>query len=205
MRMAKGPVPVPVVRVEHGSPASSWRSALPPSAPLFVIAVDTPKTPNRSEARHSIRAALQQVLGERWGCDPACVVLPHAPGEPLRAQGPHSLRWGLSLSHEVGLSVAAVNCAGPVGVDIVRASTEWDWHGVARDYLGPSVAADIAAQPVALHNQAFLRAWARQEARLKCLSRGLVEWSPALQSHLGDLQVADLDLPAGWLGALAYR
>ena len=205
MRMAKGPVPVPVMWVERGSLASSWRSALPPSAPLFVIATTTPDTPNRSEARLIIRAALQQVLGELWGSDPASVTLTSAPGEPLRAHGPQRQAWGVSLSHEAGLSVAAVNRTGPVGVDIVRVSTAFDWRSVAHDYLGPRVAADIAAQPVARQNPSFLSAWARQEARLKSLSLGLVEWQPTLQARLSDLQVTDLDLPADCLGAVAYR
>lgn len=194
-----------MVWVERGSPPSSWLSALPPSAPLFVIAVTTPDSTNRTVARQTIRATLQDVLGELRACDPASVTLTTAPGEPVRAQGPHSPTWGLSLSHEAGLSVAAVNRFGPVGVDIVRASAEWDWRGVALDYLGPDVATDIAAQPLIKQNQAFLQAWARHEAKLKCLSLDLVEWSPPLQSRLVALNVANLDLPTDWLGAVAYR
>lgn len=193
---------VPVIWVAPGAAVPSWRSALPPSAPLFVIAVDTTDT-SRPVARQHIRTALRSVLGELWQCDPAHVTLTTTPGEPVRAQGPHSPTWSLSLSHEAGLSVAAVNRFGPVGVDIVRASAEWDWRGVALDYLGPDVATDIAAQPLIKHNQAFLQAWARHEAKLKCLSLDLVEWSPPLQSRLVALNVANLDLPTGWLGAIA--
>jgi 4'-phosphopantetheinyl transferase len=201
MRNAIGTVPV--VWVEPGTPASSWPVALPPSASLFVIAVAAPDSTNRTMARQRIRAALQSVLGTLRACDPARVMLTSTPGEPLRAHGPHSPIWGLSVSHEAGLSVAAVNRFGPVGVDIARETSEWDWHGVAHDYLGPDVASDIAAQPSATQKQAFLRAWTRHEARLKCLSLGLVEWSPTLQSRLVQLQVANLDLPTGWLGAIA--
>ena len=182
---------------------SSWVSALPQSEPLFVVAVDTPDSPNRTVARQTVRAALQKVLSALWCCEPASVTLTSTPGEPLRAHGPHSQTWGLSLSHEAGLSVAAVNRFGLVGVDIVETSTEWDWRGVALDYLGPDVATDIAAQPLIKQNQAFLQAWARHEAQLKCLSLGLVEWSPPLQSRLVALNVADLDLPTGGLGAIA--
>lgn len=200
-----GTGPVPVVWIERGTTTSSWRSALPPSAPLFVIAVNTPDNTNRSEARFIIRAALQSVLSELWACNPASVALTQSPDEPPRVHALNSPVWGLSISHEAGLSVAAVNRTGPVGVDIVRTSTEFDWHRVAQDYLGPDVATNIAAQPSLIQTQAFLSAWAHQEARLKCLSLGLVEWSPALQARLGDLQVADLALPTGWLGAVAYR
>lgn len=196
---------VPLVWVDSVTSTSFWPRTLVPSAPLFVVAVASPDRTPRPVARQHIRTALQSVLGELWQCDPAHVTLATAPGEPLRAQGPQALNWGVSVSHDTGLSVAAVNRHGPVGVDIVRTSTGLDWLDVARDYLGPDVAHDIAAQPSLTQNQAFLCAWARHEARLKCLSLGLVEWSPALQSSLSDLKVAHLDLPAGWLGAVAYR
>lgn len=193
---------VPVIHIDAGS---SWAGMVSCSEPLFVIAVKTPDSPDRTVARQTIRTALQGVLGELWGCAPANVALPDTPGEPLRARGPNSPDWGLSVSHDQGLSVAAVNRLGPVGVDIVCESQSFDWHAVAHDYLGPHIAADIAAQPVPLQNRVFLRAWARHEACLKCVSLGLVEWRPALQARLSDLQVADLHLPAGWLGAVAYR
>jgi 4'-phosphopantetheinyl transferase len=192
---------VPVVYVDAGSP---WVAMVPRSEPLFVIAVTTPDNLDRTVARQTIRTAVQSVLGELWGCAPAKVMLTHTPGEPLRAQGPNSPPWGLSVSHDEGLSVAAVNRLGPVGVDIVCESQAFDWHAVAHDYLGPAMARQLASQPLASQNQQFLRAWARHEACLKCLSLGLVEWSPALQSRLTALQVVDLELPAGWLGAVAF-
>ena len=193
--------PVPVIQIDAGSP---WAAMVFRSKPLFIIAVKTPDSPDRTVARQTIRAALQGVLGELWGCAPANVTLAHTPGEPLRAQGPNSLEWGLSVSHDAGLSVAAVNRSGPVGVDIVCESQAFDWHAVAHDYLGPAMARQLASHPLASQNHQFLRAWARHEACLKCLSLGLVEWSPALQTRLAALQVVDLQLPAGWLGAVAF-
>ena len=196
---------VPVIWVVPGSAASSWRSTLPTSTPLFVIAVDTPDRTPRPVARQRIRTALQSVLGELWQCQPADVALTTTPGEPLRAHGPHSLNWGLSLSHDTGLSVAAVNRHGPVGVDIVRISTPIDWRATADDYLGADVASDIAALPLNAQNEAFLTAWTQHEARLKCLSLGLVEWSPALHARFSALKTVPLDLPAPWWGTVAYR
>ena len=195
---------VPVIWVVPGSAASSWRSTLPTSTPLFVIAVDTDST-NRPVARQRIRTALQSVLGELWQCKPADVTLTTTPGELLRAQGPHALNGGVSLSHDTGLSVAAVNRHGPVGVDIVRVSSAFDWRATAHDYFGPDVAHDIAALPLNAQNEAFLTAWTQHEARLKCLSLGLVEWSPALHARFSDLHTAPLDLPTPWLGTVAYR
>lgn len=199
MRIATGPVPV--VQIGAGLP---WAAMLPRSEPLFVIAVKTPDHPDRTVARTTIRTAIKDVLGELWGCAPTHVTLAHTPGEPLRARGPNSPAWGLSVSHDAGLSVAAVNRLGPVGVDIVCESQAFDWHAVAHDYLGPAMARQLASHPLAEQNQQFLRAWARHEACLKCLSLGLVEWSPALQSRLATLEVVDFELPTGWLGAVAF-
>ena len=191
MRIATGPVPV--VQIGAGLP---WAAMLPRSEPVFVIAVKTPDHPDRTVARTTIRTAIKDVLGELWGCAPTHVTLTHTPGEPLCAQAPNSPTGGLS--------VAAVNRSGPVGVDIVCESQAFDWHAVAHDYLGPAMARQLASHPVVSQNHQFLRAWARHEACLKCSSLGLVEWSPALQTRLAALQVVDLQLPAGWLGAVAF-
>ena len=196
---------VPLVWVDSVTSTSFWPRTLVPSAPLFVVAVASPDRTPRPVARQHIRTALQSVLGELWQCHPADVTLTTAPGEPLRAQGPQALNWGVSVSHDTGLSVAAVNRHGPVGVDIVRVSTAFDWRATAHDYLGPDVASDIAALPLSAQNETFLKAWTQHEARLKCLSLGLMEWSPALHAHFSVLQTAPLDLPAEWLGTVAYR
>ena len=199
MRIATGPVPV--VQIGAGLP---WAAMLPRSEPVFVIAVKTPDHPDRTVARTTIRTAIKDVLGELWGCAPTHVTLTHTPGEPLCAQAPNSPAWGLSVSHDAGLSIAAVSRLGPVGVDVVCESQAFDWHAVAHDHLGPTMARQLASHPLASQNHQFLRAWARHEACLKCSSLGLVEWSPALQTRLAALQVVDLQLPAGWLGAVAF-
>ena len=199
MRIATGSVPV--VQIGAGLPGAAM---LPRSEPVFVIAVKTPDHPDRTVARTTIRTAIKDVLGELWGCAPTHVTLTHTPGEPLCAQAPNSPAWGLSVSHDAGLSVAAVNRSGPVGVDIVCESQAFDWHAVAHDHLGPTMARQLASHPLASQNHQFLRAWARHEACLKCLSLGLVEWSPALQSRLATLEVVDFELPTGWLGAVAF-
>lgn len=196
---------VPLVWVDSVTPASFWLRTLVPSAPLFVVAVASPDRTPRPVARQRIRTALHSVLSELWLCNPTHVTLTTTPGEPLRAQGPHALNWGVSVSHDTGLSVAAVHRHGPVGVDLVRTATAFDWRATAHDYLGPNVASDIAAQPLSAQNETFLKAWTQHEARLKCLSLGLVEWSPALHARFNDLKTAPLDLPAEWLGTVAYR
>ncbi|WP_122697970.1 4'-phosphopantetheinyl transferase superfamily protein, partial [Pseudomonas viridiflava] len=74
---------------------------------------------------------------------------------------------GLSFSHESGLSVAAVNLSGLVGVDVMTVQNVPDWQTVARDYLGPTVTHRLQETPEGARNLAFANAWCQHEALLK--------------------------------------
>lgn len=56
---------------------------------------------------------------------------------------------------------------------------------------------------------AFAAAWAAHEARLKCIGRPLVEWSPALSARLAGVRSAAVELPpwaaADHVAAVAWR
>ena len=92
----------------------------------------------RDAARAQLRSALREVLSLQPGCAPESIALKSIPGQPLRIEQPsHGQNIGLSISHEAGLSVAALRRSGPVGVDILRIAPDFDWQTVARDYLGP--------------------------------------------------------------------
>ena len=133
-------------------------------------------------------------------------MLKSIPGQPLRVEQPsHGQNIGLSISHEAGLSVAALRRNGPVGVDIMRIAPAFDWQALARDYLGPQAVRRIASQPESEKPMAFAREWTRLEAGLKCLGLALQEWSPALAERLESCQLMALDLPSGLCGAVAWR
>lgn len=163
---------------------------------LIVIAVETPKTAMRDSARQLLRAALQEVLAN-YGQDAALIT---TPGQaPQLANTP---QIGLSLSHEPGLSLAAINFAGPVGIDLIglpaSALPAAEIRQLALDYLGPAASRRIGSNP-----HAFAEAWTQQEARLKCLRLGLTEWTPILEERLSACRCLRLDLPGGWIGTLA--
>lgn len=173
---------------------------------LLVISVVTPDSTLRDAARAQLRSALREVLSLQLGCAPELIVLQSIPGQPLRVEQPsHGQNIGLSISHEAGLSVAALRRNGPVGVDILRIAPEFDCQAVARDYLGPQAVRRITSQPEPEHEQqlAFAREWTRLEAGLKCLGLALQEWSPALGQRLESCQLIMLDLPSGLCGAVA--
>lgn len=110
----------------------------------------------------------------------------------------------VSISHEAGLSVAALSPVGQVGIDIMRLPEDFSWEPVARDYLDPDAFHRIAHAPPPERMHAFAVEWTRLEAGLKCVGTGLAERSPALQARLAQCAMRRLDLPSGYAGMLAY-
>jgi 4'-phosphopantetheinyl transferase len=167
---------------------------------LLIVAVDTENTPIRDAARRQVRQVLRELLGDQE--------LVSLPGQAIRLANPGS-KTGISVSHEAGLSLVAVNYAGPVGIDLMRPLASADWREqiptLAHDYLGPDIARKLASLPHAMQLQHFAEAWTQHEARLKCLGLGLQEWQPALAQRLSTCRVEPLVLPHGYIGAVAYR
>lgn len=161
----------------------------------------------RNEARGAIRLALRQTLATWLGCPADTVTLSTEAGSALRVQHPKTTAH-LSISHEDGLSVAAIHPHRAIGVDVLATSNPpWvqECQALARDYLGPEVAAQLATWPTGQHATHFATAWTRWEAGLKSCGQGLEEWTPALQSRLDHCDTAWLELPDGYCGAVALH
>jgi len=162
----------------------------------------------RDHARQAIREAIVAALGQLSGLPPERIVLRAEPGVPPYAvldapSGPR--RAWLAISHDGALSVAAISLQGEVGIDVTQvanAAAFPDWEAVARDFLGPEVAAALAPLPPDERMLAFARAWTEREARLKYLGRELVEWSEEGDAPLGASRCLALALPDGYVGAL---
>lgn len=172
---------------------------------LWLAAVATPYTTQRDAARRAVRELLHMALGRRLACPPDAVALRSAPGEALRVEGRPDI--GLSVSHEAGLSLAAIHWAGPVGIDLLALPEAPVWQDdlarLAGDYLGPAAAARLGALPADERRPGFAAAWTAHEARLKYLGIGLAEWQPALDRRLAACPVRPLALPAGYVGSVA--
>lgn len=171
-----------------------------------VIRIAAPETTIRHAARAQIRVAVCNTLGA-WLDRPAASIRLHAqPGQALTLDGP-AKGISLSLSHAEGMSVAALQAGGQVGIDVLRVPPEAlpDWAAVARDYLGPQACAQLALVEPAQQAWAFAQAWTRWEAGLKCLGLPLTEWTPGLAQQLARCRVTPLALPAPYCGALATR
>ena len=167
-----------------------------------VLLVSTLVEPSasRADARARIRGHLRQCLAQWLGLPHDAITLASIPGHPPRLWIEGLKEPGLSFSHETGLSVAAVNLSGLVGVDVMTVQNVPDWQTVARDYLGPTVTHRLQEAPEGARNLAFANAWCQHEALLKLHGRHLIEWTEHSRSE-GSL--VELELLPGLAGALA--
>lgn len=171
----------------------------------FIVAVPTPQTRLRGQARELVRDALRASLGRLLGCAPEAVPLDIKPGQaPVLALPAASVH--LSISHEAGLSLAALRVGGRIGIDLMAsdAAALPDQEALARDYLGPQAVAALHDTPAQQRQASFARLWTAHEACLKCLGLPLQEWSPALARDIARCRVTQLRLPANYIGAAAF-
>ncbi|MDN2703011.1 4'-phosphopantetheinyl transferase superfamily protein [Janthinobacterium sp. SUN100] len=153
----------------------------------------------RAEARLRIRAAVREALAQWLKLDIDAISVVSTPG-----QAPRLLlagrAAGLSLTHDEGISLAAVHLHGPVGLDVMRVQAIADWFNLARDYLGPQVTQELASLPDAQRPLALAQAWTAREAALKCAGLPLAEWDGAAPAR----RLQALSLAAPYVATLAY-
>jgi len=164
---------------------------------LLVIALAAP--PSRVEARARVRQAVREAAAQWLSIDIDAISVESSPGQvpSLMLAGRTA---GLSISHEEGLSLAAIHLHGKVGLDLMVVVEIPDWEMLARDYLGPSVAASLAACPEMERARALAQAWTAREASLKCAGLQLAEWSDVIIDCR--LQALPVSLP--YVATLAY-
>lgn len=138
-------------------------------------------------------------------------------GKPILLD--HSLPF--NLAHSGGLGLLALSGRHPVGVDIERIRPSIETENIAARYFAPDEQALLGSLPAEERPTAFFHVWTRKEAYMKATGMGLympletfaVLPAPAgraLRLQLGDIPseaarwaLRDLELPAGYVGALA--
>ena len=153
----------------------------------------------RWEARLRIRAAVRAAAAQWLKMDIESISLESTPGAPPRLLLAGQAA-GLSFSHDEGMSLAAIHLHGAVGIDVMRVQDIPDWANLARDYLGPQVAQELAACPDAQRPLRLAQAWTAREAVLKCAGLALAEWNGAAPT----CRWQALPLSAPYVASLAY-
>ena len=166
---------------------------------VLVISIGHADGATREQARARIRAAVREALAQSLGIGIDRITLASTPGSAPRLliDGAPSA-FGLSISHAGALSLAAMNPAGAVGLDLMEVQHVADWARVAHDYLGMAAACRLAATAAPDRALAFAQAWAEREARLKLHGEPLAEWTP-----LPDGRLLALAVPLGFAAAIA--
>ena len=153
----------------------------------------------RWEARLRIRAAVRAAAAQWLKMDIESISLESTPGAPPRLLLAGRAA-GLSLTHDEGMSLAAIHLHGAVGIDVMRVQDIADWANLARDYLGPQVAEELAACPDAQRPRRLAQAWTAREAALKYSRLPLAEWNEAAPT----CRLQALPLPVPYVASLAY-
>ena len=162
-----------------------------------VLAIGIVPPPSRIEARAHLRQAVREAAAQWRHLDIEAVSVESTPGAPPRLLLPAGVA-GLSFSHDEGLSLAAIGLYGPVGIDVMRVQEIADWFHLARDYLGPQVAAKLADCPADQRPRRLAQAWTAREAALKCAGKQLAEWD----ARPIDCHLQPLSLPAPYVATL---
>jgi len=149
------------------------------------------------------RAALRALLAAYADADRRTLRFTDGPhGKPALADAAAGLRF--NLSHSAGTALVAVARDREVGVDVELPRRAVDHVALARRVLTAAEADRIAAiaEPAA-RERAFLRAWVRWEAALKCRGTGI---GGAETPSSGPLPwIADLDVEPPAAAAVAVE
>lgn len=192
--MPQSPTPIVVWRIDLDLDAPSPDGVLSPEERTRAAGIVDAKGARRWR---TARAALRAILARELGTAPADVVLDASPEGKPRLAG-SSLRF--SLSHSDGLALCAIGHGREVGVDVERLRPRPDPILLARRFLDDAVAGELEDLDEPARTRAFLNAWVRHEARLKCLGVGL---AGAASVRTDGLAVRDLDVGPRHVAALA--
>lgn len=155
----------------------------------------------RAHARYVAgRTLLRRRLGRLLDCDPLSVPIACDPdGKPALAEPALSF----NVSHAGELVLIAVSRPRRLGVDVEQIRAGLDVRAVVEEALG---AEDREAVERAVEREgarAFFRYWTRYEAVVKARGDGLLLPLRDMRQVAAGFDVHELDVPAGYVGAVA--
>jgi 4'-phosphopantetheinyl transferase len=117
------------------------------------------------------RGFLRQVLGRYLRTKPQALRFSYGPYGKPALDGEHKLQFNMSHSRAVGL--VAVTEAKEVGVDVEYIRADFASEEIARRFFSPTEVEAFNALPKDQQVAGFFRCWARKEAYIKAIGRGL--------------------------------
>ena len=117
------------------------------------------------------RGFLRQVLGRYLGMKPEALRFAYGPYGKPALDGEQTLQFNMSHSRAVGL--VAVAEAKDVGVDVEYIRADFASEDIARRFFSPTEVEAFNALPEDEQVAGFFRCWARKEAYIKAIGRGL--------------------------------
>jgi 4'-phosphopantetheinyl transferase len=149
------------------------------------------------------RAWLRQLLSLRWHMEPLQIKLQTTARGKLfvdadREQLP---TVHFNVAHSGELVLIAFHSAVEVGVDIEWLDQDMNWSEVARNVFTPEDYRQWTTMPSEQKSRDWLRRWTLQEAVEKAIGCGMATWPNP--SGTTDLRRYELDLPEGYVGAVA--
>jgi 4'-phosphopantetheinyl transferase len=125
-----------------------------------------------------------------------------AGGSPVAQLGARASQPSFNMSHSGQFALYAFGDTGAVGVDIEVARRPIDEVAIAARTLGADTARRLQALEPEPRRQAFLRAWVRHEAEMKCLGVGIGS-TEGIARHGHGPWIAELEMGPGAAGAVA--
>src|ERR1700761_77202 len=167
------------------------------------------------------RGGLRILLGHYLGCPANEIELLYGPkGKPALRQ---ETRIRFNTSHSGLMALHAFTCDCELGVDVEQLRELEDPEAIATRFFSSAEVSELLSLQPGDRGLAFLRCWTRKEAYIKSIGDGLaipldhfqVTFLPGVParfvqvtSNMGtasDWTLNDLELAAGYVGALAYR
>lgn len=173
-----------------------------------VINLSFPQNLQREAARQQLHLAITELLMQAFSCTAEQIRLIRVAGSRLQCFIATQEIF-ISVSHEPGLSLAAISQKQLPGIDLMAIKPIDGWQDVAGIYFNPQQIAALQQAQDCDRASLFAQYWTMMEARFKCADIAITEYDEHVQqqmaSALKDSRSYALTLPAGYIGTLILR
>ena len=173
-----------------------------------VIGLSFPPNLQRETARQQLHLAITELLMQAFSSAAEQIRLIRVAGSKLQCVVAAQEVF-ISVSHESGLSLAAISQKQQPGIDLMAVKAMDDWQDIAGIYFSPQQIAALQQVQDGERATLFAQYWTMMEARFKCAGIAITEYDDHVQqqmaSVLKDAQIYALALPVGYIGTLILR